>query len=847
MTNVYLYGELRNKFGYEFQFSIDSAKEALLAINANRKGFLDEIKRLAAKNIFYRIVIDDSVVENPKELEVTSAPKEIHIVPVIWGAGKNGMAIGMIVVGLALAAVSGGLGAGLAIKAFTTGALKGAAFFVSSLGLGIAMQGVMSLLFPPPKPDFNQEVQAGGKSYLFGAKPSNTSQGQAIPVGYGRLMIGSSQISSSTTHYPLAQDIKSLMTPVDKPINDYTRLEYRDLSDSSDGLLLESFSTNQAATNLNEISFASALITNSYIDIITKSATKASSPPVEVIVKRDGKIVSNPNLPDYDEDIEYEWQRGDRGSTTNPISIQNLNAFESGIAYRSYHFADYNHLSRIAGIDNRDRSYFTAYSATKVVKYGPSQFTNLPKPVWDYSYNYNTGELVSYPTGNETETYFQAVQSGINNSPTGSNLQIRSTHWRKILRPQSESLYTALVDNTGVLPDIGNGGFAPYWQKITQASSKTDIDILLITANTVRSEGVYIGELKEANENNIVFSTNNSDNYAMEFMGYFDVPVVENLKKAVPDSINGVMYEILKIGDTGQWAAIGLTGQNGSGIAPRVGSTFVRNAIISTGDGIVYPVVKYNFKIDSDDAADLFIDGTLASSFYGDHGFSGVNKSPEDLAKSSVLPSTSGEILLTAGHHQLYTRFQDNKGGDGISVYYQYDTNWDGAYSDFKLIEKERLKHKKESQLGLGEDDRYIFKALNVNTSELVAGKQYKIRTLGTTNWGEIGASSPRVGTVFVKNSTPAVGNGTAFEDFYNYTETKSANKNRTIRFTAERKKVNGRYDMGYSIAEAKFNCKVTLDGVTLTTSPVKVQMKFDPSSVNSTQGASASERIYTD
>ena len=847
MTNVYLYGELRNKFGHEFQFSIDSVKEALLAINSNRKGFLDEIKRLAAKNIFYRIVIDDSVVENAKELEITSVPKEIHIVPVVWGAGKNGMAIGMVVVGLALAAVSGGLGAGLAIKAFTTGALKGAAFFVSSLGLGIAMQGVMSLLFPPPKPDFNQEVQAGGKSYLFGTKPSNTSQGQAIPVGYGRLMIGSSQVSSSTTHYPLAQDIKSLMTPVDKPINDYTRLEYSDLSDSPDGILLNSFSTNQATTNLNEISFASAIITNSYIDIVTKSATKASSPPVEVIVKRDGKIVSNPNLPDYDEDIEYEWQRGDVGSTTNPISIQNLNAFESGVAYRSYRFADYNHLSRIAGIDNTNPSYFTAYSSTTVVKYGPTQFRNLPKPIWDYSYNYNTGEIVTYPTGSETETYFQAIETGVDKTPTGSDLQVRSTHWRKILPPESESLYTSLVENTGVLPDTGNGGFSPYWQKIIQVANKGEFDTFINSSKVARYEGVYTGQIKEINENNVAGSATNSDNYAMEFMGYFYIPVVDNLKKDVPDSINGVMYEILKVGNTGQWSGIGLTGLGGVAIPPRVGCTFMRNAIISNGDGVVYPVVKYNFKVDSDDASDLFIDGKLASSFYGDHGFSGMNKTPEEIARQDVLPSTSGEILLTAGYHQFYARFQENKGGEGISVYYQYDTNWDGTYSNFQAVEQGRLTHKKESQFGLGPDEKYLPKISVINADKMIAGRQYKINTLGTTNWGEIGASSPMVGTVFVKNSTAAVGNGTAFEDFYNYTETKSATKNRTIRFVAERKKVNGRYDMGYSIAEAKFNCKVSLDGITLTTSPVKVQMKFDPSSVNSTQGASASEQNYED
>jgi len=65
MTNVYLYGELRNKFGSEFKFHINSGKEVFLAINANRKGFFDEVKKLAAKNIHYRIVVDDQVVENP--------------------------------------------------------------------------------------------------------------------------------------------------------------------------------------------------------------------------------------------------------------------------------------------------------------------------------------------------------------------------------------------------------------------------------------------------------------------------------------------------------------------------------------------------------------------------------------------------------------------------------------------------------------------------------------------------------------------------------------------------------------------------------------------------------------
>ena len=148
---------------------------------------------------------------------------------------------------------------------------------LSALGAGLAIQGVMSLLFPPPKPDFNQEVAAGGKSYLFGNKPSNVSQGQAIPVGYGRLLIGSSQISAATNHYPLATDIKQLMTPADKPINDYTELVAEDEAPSPYGLNADGFSMNQSANDAADNVFSNINILNSSFKIFIKTLCNKST------------------------------------------------------------------------------------------------------------------------------------------------------------------------------------------------------------------------------------------------------------------------------------------------------------------------------------------------------------------------------------------------------------------------------------------------------------------------------------------------------------------------------------------------------------------------------------------
>ena len=87
MTKVFLYGALREKFGREFKFHINSAKEALLAINSNRRGFLEEVKRLGAKGVQFQVVIDDGVPQDIKEFDVRKNISEIHIIPALWGAG----------------------------------------------------------------------------------------------------------------------------------------------------------------------------------------------------------------------------------------------------------------------------------------------------------------------------------------------------------------------------------------------------------------------------------------------------------------------------------------------------------------------------------------------------------------------------------------------------------------------------------------------------------------------------------------------------------------------------------------------------------------------------------------
>jgi predicted phage tail protein len=856
MTNVYLYGELRNKFGEEFKFNINSAKEALLAINANKKGFLDEIKKLAMKGVHYRMVIDDEVVQHPKEAEIQKAPNEIHIVPIVWGAGKNGMAIGMIVLGAVLVVATGGLaaiGGPAAMGAFAAGgSLAGVASTVAMIGASIAIQGVMSLLTPKPKADFNQEVQAGGKSYLFGNKPANTSQGQAVPVGYGRLKIGSSQISASTDHYALATDIKQLMTPVDKPINEYVELVADDEAAPA-GAVEDMFSTNQAVDMDDTTTFYTVNVLNSYIDIVTNSADKVFSNPVEVVVRKNGDIVSNPDLTTYDDNISYEWEELSNDSSKGKVKIENPYTVKSGLLVRSYHIPDFTVQSIFTGLKSSQTGYFQKYSQGDLVKFGPSQFNNLKFATWDTGYNYFSGELVNYPTGSPaTDTYFQAIVStGFSGQlPTGAGNTINSTWWRKILPPNLEYLYKCVPANgvSGHLPTTGEiAGGAPvaestFWTRVETPTTTAEMDTLFsdYPAYEDKNQYTYVDAIDNVYEGKINGTTANIDNYGMEFLGYFYVPTVGGDGKSFIKDVFEVgtgtgLYEIIKIGDTGQWSGLGFTGLGGTAIPPRIGSTFYKNQTQGTGNGKIMPVGAYEFKLDSDDASDLYIDSTLASAYYSGHAmFSGFANPPwisqPSSAEISGLHSSTTTLYLTAGYHRLLARLQDLRGSEGISLYYRYDTNRDGVFSDWQLVPKEKLFHS-VSDLTTPKTQKFSDigkRALIVGAT--VAGERYKIKTVGTTNWTSIGSAIAQVGAVFERNSTAISGSSLqqVVEDFITYSEQKSAESNRIARFISERPLVKGQRTTGYSFYKARYRCKVTVNNRDIYYSaPVKVNINF--------------------
>lgn len=930
MTNIYLHGELRNLYGEHFKLNIESAKDTFRAINSNRKGFIATIKKLMGKGIFYRVIIDDEVVQDPKELDIQRVPKEIHIVPIVWGAGKNGGAFLMIALAVVLTVAAGPAGAALG-KAFTltTQTVNAITSAMYATAASLAIQGVMTLLYPPPKPDFNQEVSAGGKSYLFGSKPGNASQGQAVPVGYGRLLIQSSQISATANHYPLSTDIKKLMTPPDMPVSDYTEIIANDEAPpnpSAYGLNVDGFSTNQATELGDSQIFSSINLVNSYINILTTSVGKVASDPVEVIVKTNGEVVSNPNLDTYNPDISYEWKEIS-ATTPGAIKMETAYAFNDGLVYRSYDPLSFRLKTNLGTGDlNTQPNYFNVYESGSLVKWGPTEFNDLSIGDWDKDYLFKKKELTNYQDryfsavrdsmgeatisgasrvgsvvtvttqnshgflNNINVDVFNLIGTGTNSSyadgthlisvtgtgtgqtnftfsisgATGSEVYTTSTgsyvvateqiaplsgstvitgFWSEIENPSHQYIYKALKTNTGVIPSLDPTG----WSLVTSPLTETGFNSLTDSFPAFSQQGIYVGDVNQTNLQTIINSDgdgNSIDNYMMEFYGYLYVEMDQTKVIDIVDAQSGVAYEITKIGSTGQWATIGLTGLGSAPIMPELGMTFIKNstAALTASNGKVYPLRKFNFKIDSDDAGDLHIDGQLASSYYDSHGFALNNAPPPALAD---IPSTTTEIMLTAGFHRLNARFQDGIGSDGLSIYYR--SKLDGeAYSQYEVLPSSVLKHRSYNDLSQKKNVKFSNKRALIAASSMVAGKKYKIVTLGSVNWSSIGASSPAIGSVFYRNNTGISGSGGyVFEDLFSYSQYSSAEFNRLVRFTAERPSsdLSTSAKSGLSIYKAKWQCIAKIGtSNTLYSSPVKIDVKFSNSNAQKSLFSSVSD-----
>lgn len=195
LIEVKLIGELGRRFGRSYSFVASSPREVISALSNQLAGFKDYLCDAHEKGIGFRLVDGDA--EGMSYEEAMMGCKQLIIAPIVTGGG----AFGRILLGIALVALAfiPGVGFAAATAATATSAATAAGFtafgsILFKLGITMVLTGIASLLTPPVEPPRETERK---DSFLFDRATELTTQGQPVPLLYGKFLAASPLIISS--------------------------------------------------------------------------------------------------------------------------------------------------------------------------------------------------------------------------------------------------------------------------------------------------------------------------------------------------------------------------------------------------------------------------------------------------------------------------------------------------------------------------------------------------------------------------------------------------------------------------------------------------------------------------
>ena len=198
LRKLKLYGELAEFVGHkEFEIQVDSLGKAVSFLVNN----FPEVEKYMNPQ-YYQVKVGNYAI-NEEEIHHPIGQEDIHIVPVISGAGRGA---GRILGGAALIGIGMATGGITFASFFNPATIPYAPGFASAglltkatiaIGGALALSGVNELLFPlPDMPEFNSE-QDPRISFSFSGTQNTSRAGTPVPLVYGEIITGSVVISGS--------------------------------------------------------------------------------------------------------------------------------------------------------------------------------------------------------------------------------------------------------------------------------------------------------------------------------------------------------------------------------------------------------------------------------------------------------------------------------------------------------------------------------------------------------------------------------------------------------------------------------------------------------------------------
>lgn len=173
-TQITIHGKLGKICGKTFEFhNINSPVDAINAISTIHKDFKQSIINQANQGTHYEMILDGKTQQAFEYRKSVTNIQNIEIVPFVCGADP--------------------VSALLASAAFKS--------FVTTLVVGLVVAGIVYLMTPIPEIAPREMVAPiKGESFIFQSANNVASQGQPVPVGYGRLRVGSQIVSTAVSN-----------------------------------------------------------------------------------------------------------------------------------------------------------------------------------------------------------------------------------------------------------------------------------------------------------------------------------------------------------------------------------------------------------------------------------------------------------------------------------------------------------------------------------------------------------------------------------------------------------------------------------------------------------------------
>jgi len=200
--NVYLEGEIGQRYGQSMTVHAESVKDVLRLLDANNPDFKDFMVDCSNRGVGFAIDVAGNELEYEAELLLPLKTGDITITAVPEGAGGGFKKVLLAAAIIAFAWWAPMIGS-VAVATetgvmMTSGLIAGGGMLQLSMylvGINLAMAGISEMMAPDPSTDNDQE-----SAYLFNGLEQNVIEGDPVPVLYGRLQVPGQPVNFEVTN-----------------------------------------------------------------------------------------------------------------------------------------------------------------------------------------------------------------------------------------------------------------------------------------------------------------------------------------------------------------------------------------------------------------------------------------------------------------------------------------------------------------------------------------------------------------------------------------------------------------------------------------------------------------------